>query len=65
MQDALNHHVNVKQAAIGGTRAGRAILGSYYFDAQKGTVTSAQALFDPYDSSISLGHNDFLEIPYL
>lgn len=65
MQDALNHHINVKQAAIGGTSAGMAILGSYYFDAQNGTVNSAQALFNPYDSRVSLGYNDFLEIPFL
>jgi cyanophycinase-like exopeptidase len=65
MQDALNHHVNVKQAVIGGTSAGMAILGSYYFDAQNGTVSSAQALFDPYFSTVSLGYNDFLEIPFL
>ncbi len=65
MQDALNHHVNVKQAVIGGTSAGMAILGSYYFDAQNGTVNSAQALFNPYAANVSLGYNDFLEIPYL
>lgn len=65
LQDALNHHINVKQAVIGGTSAGMAILGSYYFDAQNGTVSSAQALFNPYDSRVSLGYNDFLEIPYL
>jgi len=65
MQDALNHHVNVKQAVIGGTSAGMAILGSYYFDAQNGTVNSAQALINPYAANVSLGYNDFLEIPYL
>ncbi len=65
MQDALNHHVNVKQAAIGGTSAGMAILGSYYFDARNGTVNSAQALSNPYVSRVSLGYNDFLEVPFL
>jgi cyanophycinase-like exopeptidase len=65
MQDALNQHVNVKQAVIGGTSAGMAILGSYYFDAQNGTVNSAQALMNPYGTNVSLGYNDFLEIPFL
>jgi len=65
MQDALNHHVNVKQAVIGGTSAGMAILGSYYFDAQNGTVNSSQALINPYAANVTLGYNDFLEIPYL
>jgi len=65
MQEALNSHINVKQAVIGGTSAGMAILGSYYFDAQNGTVHSAQALFNPYDTRVSLGYNDFLEVPFM
>lgn len=65
MEDALNHFVNVKQGVIGGTSAGLAILGSAYFSAENGTVTNAQALNNPYHSRMTLGYNDFLEIPYL
>lgn len=65
MEDALNHHVNVKQAVIGGTSAGMAILGSTYFSAANGTVTSAVALNNPYDFRVTLGYDNFLEIPYL
>ncbi len=65
MEDALNHFINIKQGVIGGTSAGMAILGNYYFDAANGTVTNAQALANPYDSRVSLGYNDFLSIPYL
>lgn len=62
---ALNNHVNIKNAPIGGTSAGMAILGEYYFSAQNGSVTSAQALANPYATNITIGGNDFLDIPYL
>lgn len=65
LEDALNTFINTKQGVIGGTSAGMAILGNYYFDAANGTVTSATALNDPYDPKVSLGYNDFLEIPFL
>lgn len=65
METALNNFVNVKGGVIGGTSAGMAIMGSSYFDAENGTVTNAQALVNPYANRVSLGYNDFLEIPYL
>lgn len=65
LEDALNTFVNTKQGVIGGTSAGMAILGNYYFDAANGTVTNAQALGNPYHNRMSLGYNDFLMIPFL
>ncbi len=65
METALNTFINVKRGVIGGTSAGMAILGSSYFDAENGTVTNAQALSNPYHNRMSLGYNDFLEIPFL
>lgn len=66
LEDALNHHINVKQGAIGGTSAGMAILGSHYYSALTGaSTTSEQALANPYHSSITIGKNDFLEIPFM
>jgi len=64
-ETALNNHINVKNAPIGGTSAGMAILGNYYFSAQNGSVTSAQALANPFASNMTLGGNDFLQIPFL
>ena len=65
MEDTLNQFINTKQGVIGGTSAGMAILGSTYFSAENGTVTNAQALSNPYHSRMTLGYNDFLEVPYL
>lgn len=65
LEDLLNDHINVKNAPIGGTSAGMAILGSHYFSAQNGSITSAQALSSPFHSNLTIGENDFLEIPFL
>lgn len=61
----LNDHINFKQGVIGGTSAGMAILGQSYFSAENGTVTSAQAITNPYDEKMAIGHNDFVDIPLL
>lgn len=71
LEDLINNHVNEKHAPIGGTSAGMAILGGYYFSAQNGTVTSAQALANPYNANMTIGgftgtpNRDFLNIPFL
>lgn len=65
LEDALNYHVNVKNAPIGGTSSGMAILGSHYYSAMSGSVTTSQALSNPYHTNVTIGSNDFLSIPYL
>ena len=65
LEVALNNFVNVKGGIIGGTSAGMAILGDHYFDAEHGTVTSAEALANPYDNKVSIGQDDFLQIPFM
>lgn len=65
LEDALNEFINTKHGVIGGTSAGMAILGNHYFTAQNGSVTTEQALSNPYHSRMTLGYNDFLHIPYL
>lgn len=63
--DLLNAHVNVKQAPIGGTSAGMAIMSEFYFDAINGSVTSVEALNDPFHNSVSIGQGSFLDFPFL
>ncbi|MBC6697945.1 cyanophycinase [Hymenobacter puniceus] len=65
VEDALNYLRNTKQAPIGGTSAGCAIQGSTYYSALNNSVTSAQALSNPYNADMTLGRNDFLSQPYL
>jgi cyanophycinase len=52
-------------AVLGGTSAGCAILGQLYFSAIESSVTSDEALADPYDKRVTLGNRDFLEHPLL
>ncbi len=49
---------------IGGTSAGLAVLGQHYFAAGHDTVTSAEALSDPFHLKVTLGQ-DFLKVPHL
>ena len=65
VEDALNYLRNTKQCPIGGTSAGNAIQGRYYYGALNATITSAAALANPYDPNITLGRNDFLDNPFL
>lgn len=61
----INLKIQQKEIAIGGTSAGMAILGSYYFSAQNGSVTSATSLNNPFDSKVTLDTNQFIKIPFL
>jgi cyanophycinase len=59
-EDAINYLINTKHVTVGGTSAGLAVMGSVYYSAQTGSVTSAQALSNPYHRYVTLGQNDFI-----
>jgi cyanophycinase len=59
IQDAVRRNV-----PIGGTSAGLAILGQFYFSALNDSIQSAAALADPYDAKVTIGR-DFLDLPIL
>lgn len=56
--------VTRRGAPVGGTSAGLAVLGEWAFAALEGTVTSSQALANPYDRRITLVRN-MLRLPIL
>jgi cyanophycinase-like exopeptidase len=58
------HRVAARGAPIGGTSAGLAVLGEFSFAALEDTVTSPQALADPYDRRVTL-EREFLSFPGL
>ncbi|MEH3112828.1 cyanophycinase [Pedobacter terrae] len=64
-EQALNYLLNDKKAPVGGTSAGCAILGGFYYSGETGGLTSAQALANPYHTNVTLYNNDFLKAPYL
>ncbi len=61
----LNKAVNERKVVIGGTSAGMAVQGKYYFSAQNGTVTSAVALANPYDNKMTLDSARFIKNKFL
>lgn len=63
----LMEHLNtaiLNGVPLGGTSAGLAVLGEHLFSAEKGTVTSEEALADPYHERLTLESN-FLQAPPL
>jgi cyanophycinase len=61
LQAAIQGLAN-KNIPIGGTSAGLAVMSQYVFNALNGSITSPQALANPYDRSVSIGR-DFLALP--
>lgn len=63
-EEAINYLLNVKKVPVGGTSAGCAILTGFYFSGENGSAT-ADALKNPYDSTVTVYNNDFLHAPFL
>lgn len=62
----INVAVAKRHVVIGGTSAGMAIMGGFYYSAMHESETSAEALADPYNSNMSVDsagfiHNEFLQ----
>lgn len=63
VEDAI-HKLVARGVPIGGTSAGLAVLGEFVFSAEHGTITSREALKNPYQPRVALA-TDFLELPTL
>ena len=61
----INEAISSRNIVIGGTSAGMAIQGGFYFSAQNGTVTSSTALSNPYDNNVTVDSSAFLLNDYL
>jgi len=59
--DAINYVANTKHAPVGGTSAGLAVLGQFIYTGATGSVTSSQALANPYNRYVTLDR-DFVQI---
>ena len=65
VQDLINSAITERNIVIGGTSAGMAILGSHYFSAENGTVTSEEALLNPYRTDVTVSSEPFIENEHL
>ena len=63
IEDAI-HALASRGIPIAGTSAGTAVLSEFIYAAQRKSVTSAEALADPFSRNITLDR-DFLLLPYL
>jgi cyanophycinase len=64
VEDALNYLIITKKIPIGGTSAGCAIMGDVVYSAENNSVTSAQALANPYNTDVTL-QREFVTNPFL
>ena len=64
LNDAINYLINDKKVPVGGTSAGLAILGEYFFDARYDGITSDTALQNPFHQKMSVNRG-FIQSKYL
>lgn len=62
---AINYLLNVKHVPVGGTSAGCAIMGGFYYSGENGSITGKEALANPYDTLVKVYNNDLLQAPFL
>lgn len=66
LEAAINYAINTKKIPIGGSSAGLAILGEYYYGATGSSVISSEALSNPYNSGMDgIDGGSFLNASYL
>ena len=59
VQTGVNHLLNSKLAPVGGTSAGLAVLSQFIYTGERGSVTSSQALVDPFHRYVTLDRDLF------
>src|SRR5215212_9436315 len=59
VQTGVNHLLNSKLAPVGGTSAGLAVLSQFIYTGATGSVTSSQALADPFHRYVTLDRDLF------
>jgi len=60
---AIQRAILQRNVPVGGTSAGMAILGEFYFAARNGTLSSANALANPFHYQVTVDSETFLGIP--
>jgi cyanophycinase len=65
VQEAIQYLLTEKKVPVGGTSAGCAILGGFYYSGEHGSVVSSEALANPFHERITIYGSDFLRPAYL
>ncbi|MCE3294481.1 MAG: cyanophycinase [Crocinitomicaceae bacterium] len=61
----INQGLQERKIVIGGTSAGMAIQGGFYFSAENGSVTSSAALANPYNPAMTVSNEGFIENEFM
>lgn len=61
----INDGIENRGLTTGGTSAGMAILGGFYFTAENGTVTSGEAVLNPFHPNVTVDSAAFLQNNFL
>lgn len=61
----INDGIANRGIVIGGTSAGMAVQGGFYFSAENGTVSSSTALQNPFEATITVDSASFIKNDYL
>lgn len=61
----INVGIKNKNIVIGGTSAGMAILGGYYFSAENNSITSPEAIANPLESRMTVDSTPFIKVDYM
>ncbi|MDI9337246.1 MAG: cyanophycinase [Alphaproteobacteria bacterium] len=60
VSQSIHDAMQQRHIVVGGTSAGMAIMGQYYYSGQTGSVTSAEALANPYNSLVTVDSAAFI-----
>jgi cyanophycinase len=65
-EDAINYLINHKKVPVGGTSAGMAILGDYFYAPSQRGLLSSEILNDPFHPHTQdIYRSNFLQVPFL
>lgn len=64
-EEAIQYLIHEKKVPIGGTSAGSAVMGEFVFSALNGTVTSEEALSNPFNERVTVSRSSLVNHPFL
>lgn len=65
LAEAIQYLIHEKKIPIGGTSAGCAIMGEYVYTGERGSISSEEALNNPYHEKLTVRKSDLINHPLL
>lgn len=64
-EKAIQYLIHEKKVPIGGTSAGCAIMGTFVYTGENGSIVSTEALSNPFDSRLTVRKSTLINHPFL